>query len=212
MTASGFFGGGGSGSPGPTGPAGPTGATGATGATIAAAYARGTDQAATSDPTAALGSGSIVTSLASANLYLSAFASPFSWTSTGIRINVTSASGTSVTGGIGLYSLDTSDNGTLIANVAASTTVFHTLGVQTINWVTPVALTAGNRYAVGYIANGTNPGPSVQSNVFTTTAAENEFLLTPMIGGILAAQASLPGSFTKASLVAPTVIFYGVLL
>lgn len=173
------------------------------------AWSRGSNTAPITDPYTAI-SASTVVSGSTATLYIAAFTSLYSWSSTGIRVNVSSTSGTSVTGYIGLYTLDSSDNGTLVANVTAATTVFHTLGLNNFSWTSAYAITSGTRYAVGYMATGVNPGPAVTCSTLTSTAAGNEDLLYPMIAAQLTAQSSLPPSFTKASLTAPTFVPFGV--
>jgi hypothetical protein len=128
--------------------------------------------------------------------FLSVFVCPMSFTTSNVSILVTvGGSGLPSVAEMGLYSMDASDNGTRIA-VTASNLVWTGTGIQTYAWAAPVALTAGQRYAVSlYQGNGTGP---TLAQLSPNSNGALLALRTPMSMGIL--NGSRAGaSFVKAA-------------
>lgn len=141
-------------------------------------------------------------------LYVSCFTAVASITTANVRYVVqtlcaSSAAGTS----IGLYSMDASDNGTLIASVA-STTLFTTGGAITKAWASPVAITGGSRYAVAFL-NINGSGNPVMAGCATGTFNSAEFFTTPILSGTRSGQ-SAQASFTIGNLSAAGTADYAV--
>jgi hypothetical protein len=100
---------------------------------------------------------------------------------------------------IGIYSVDGSGDGTLVASMASDTTMWNAGNTRferalSASW----AKTAGQRYAVGALFVGTS-GPNL---VCTTSqsGAGTSLALAPRRSGVLVGQTDLPASFTNAGL------------
>lgn len=141
-------------------------------------------------------------SFTAGQVYFTFFTAPLSLTTTQVRYAVTTAAVTSAAGtAIGLYSVDGADAGTLIASVA-STSLFTTLGAVTKSWAVSTAITAGNRYAIGFLDIVGNTQPQLAGAPLGNTQLVNlnmEYNLLPRITGVWT-QATMPASFTAANL------------
>lgn len=117
----------------------------------------------------------------------------------------------------GLYSIAANGDGTLVASFANDTTIFaaaNTLYAKA--WTTPVAVTAGARYAVGVIvvtaaAAPTLPGAGAHS-ASGINAGGTQWGVAPRVTGRIDAQSDLPSSFVAASVAQSTGAFYATIL
>lgn len=132
---------------------------------------------------------------------VSFFTAPISLTATNIRYGVSGgASAAGANAGFGLYSVDASDNLTLLTSVTG-TAIFSVSGWNVATWGTPTALVAGQRYAVGLlnVGAGTISFTGIQYNA----GVADLYLQAPKIAGLNVSQSSLPASFAAASLNTP---------
>jgi hypothetical protein len=90
-------------------------------------------------------------------LFVTPFVAPRTQTAATISVFVDGTGTSSTSTSVGLYSIDASDNGTLLSSATGATTVFNTQGLKTFTLSAPQALTAGERYAVGILQNGGSP-------------------------------------------------------
>lgn len=136
--------------------------------------------------------------LASGTFYLCPFTARKTETTANVRIESTSIASSGLTlGRLGLYSIASNGDGTLVASTANDTTLLNTTNaVYTKAWSTPYAKQAGQRYAVGILTVGTTAGSIVA--LINGNTAEGAF--GPRIAGRLFGQSDLPASFTDASL------------
>lgn len=142
------------------------------------------------------------------NLRLTAFTARRSFVSFQVRVvtGSTAAAATPTLCRVGLYSLAANGDGTLIASVANSTAMFSVANsTYVLNWSIPVALVAGDRYAVGIIVVTGAAAPTIcgsnQAAVGTIDGIGLESRTNPWVAGLLTAQTDLPASFTLAALV-----------
>lgn len=185
------------GATGPTGPTGPTGATGAPGPAGAyPMFLRSSASCSTLDPATVQSSNS----LSSSTLYLVAFTAAASFTTTKIRYYVGTAATSSGAGtGVGLYSLNATDDGTLIASISNVSLFTGATGAFTQTWSASTTITAGNRYAVAFLNVVNSGNPALFSAVYPLTY-DPEMFVTPFIFQTIGAQSSLPASFSHTSL------------
>jgi hypothetical protein len=107
-------------------------------------------------------------------------------------------------GRIGLYAIDGTGAGTLIAATANDTALLSaTNTVYTKSWAAPANKVAGQRYALGTLIIGATAG-SVTG--MTTSAFASEMAMAPRTAGRLNSQSDLPANFTDAALA--TAFFY----
>ena len=167
------------------------------------AFRRGPAATATCDPSFVTNT---AVAFASGNMYLTFFTAAVSFTTTQVQYIVGTATTTETAGtGIGLFSVDASDNGTLIASVA-STTLFAATGTQTGTWAASTAIAAGSRYALGWVWNGTG---SCNLYGLPVPRADTGLGTTPRFMGFKTATSI--ASFTAASLSLPTnSLFYAI--
>ena len=114
---------------------------------------------------------------------------------------------------VGLYTVDSSDNATLVAEIANDTTLFtaldtaYTRSFDTSNgYPATYDLVAGQRYALGLLIR-TDVG--VMPGIVSSTASANSAVSTiaPRITGQVSGQLSLPTSRTSYS--ASNIMFWG---
>jgi hypothetical protein len=150
----------------------------------------------------------------SGSLRLTYFTARKSETTTGIRVTsgTTAAGATPTLIRVGLFSIDSSGNGTLVAVTPNDTTLFATASTPyTKSWSTPYAKVAGQRYAWGILivtaaATPTFPGYSIAA------ALDVESGLSPRGSGRLLSLTDIPSSFTAGSVTTTINRFYGVLV
>lgn len=113
---------------------------------------------------------------------------------------------------IGLYSIDGSGNGTLVAAVANDTTLFgSTNSGFTRSWSSSYSKVAGQMYALGIIVISAAAMPTLASIAGAANAAamwSTDRRLTANINS----QTDLPSSFVPGSLTTSGVRFYGEIL
>ena len=104
----------------------------------------------------------------------------------------TAASGTTLCR-IGLYSIDGSDNATLIASTANDTSLFaSTHTAYTPPFTSPVAIVTGNRYALAVLWAGGTP-PTLWGIANSSEAFQEEAAFSPRLSRI-SAESDLPGT------------------
>ncbi len=101
---------------------------------------------------------------------------------------------------IGLYQLNASDGGTLIASTPNDTALFNVANTQwTKAWSVAVTLAPAQRYALGVLVVTAAAAPTlvgaVQANIM-----QNENLIFPFGAALIPSQSDLPGSFAAGSL------------
>lgn len=147
----------------------------------------------------------VTTTWASGNqsLTLTGFVPQVSFTAARIK-GVAAATTTPTSAWLGIYSVNASGDGTLIATTA-NTPAIGTAGAYSVTLVTPVALTAGGAYVLARLGVGAGlsglGAPSMNASVSTLT-------VRPFCSASLAGQTTLPASFTFASLAASTTPIY----
>ncbi len=175
---------------------------------VAPAYLRKANQPCTIDPATTALTGSNLTSQV---LFVTCFTAAASITTTQVRYNVTTAAAVSNAGtSIGLYSMDASDNGTLIASIV-STSLFTSTGSITQTWAASTAITAGSRYAVAFLNVANSGTPAVCASIPGSPGANLEFAVVPRITGQRTGQ-SAQGNFTVGQLVVSNPIFFAVII
>lgn len=124
-------------------------------------------------------------------------------TSQVVLLNGTAAGATPTLVRAGLYSIAANGDGTLIASFANDTTLFAVANTAASkSWTTPVALTAGSRYAFGALCVTGATAPALSGTNFAggTTAFAGRLGVAPRMYGTIAGSADLPASFAAASL------------
>lgn len=179
----------------------------------APAFLRSASAIATMDPTTL--NNSFLT-LTSSTLFLVFFTAPISITTTQVRYIVGSAATSVTSGSVGLYSIDASDNGTLVASVSSASAFTSANTVVTQSWAASTAITAGSRYAVGFLSVVTGTVPTLAGNTGTGVglAVQSEWTQVPHLGAVRGSQSSqqnfLVGNLTAGS--APAPLPYAVIL
>lgn len=153
---------------------------------------------------AATGTGATATG----RLNLVGFVAGSSFTCANITTYISSGNGSATVYKYGIYTLDASGNGTLVASTANSTATANSSGKATIALSSPYALVAGTKYAVAEV-HVTGSGPTYN----TATAAGGSGAMNlggtqPFAAALLAAQTDLPASFTIGSLSVSTPIYF----
>lgn len=150
--------------------------------------------------------------MTSGALRLSYFECRKTESTTGVRVisGSTAAAATPTLCRIGLYELDASNNGTLVASVANDTTIFAaTTTVYTRSWSTPYTKVRGRRYAVGVLVVSGTTMPTLAGMTSPPTTAE--LTLAPRLTGNIGSQTDLPASFTAGSVGTSFTRFYAAL-
>lgn len=102
---------------------------------------------------------------------------------------------------IGIYSLDASGNGTLVASTPNDTTLLATISTRYTKALSaPFTKVSGTRYAVGILVVTAFTVPTVIG--WTSGAGYVMFAVAPRTTGLIAAQSDLPLSFTAGSVAA----------
>jgi hypothetical protein len=145
--------------------------------------------------------------MVSGQMRLSYFLSRKSETVTKIRVISGSANSASLTvGKVGLYLLDSSGNGTLVASCANDTAL---LGVATTAYTKTLSasydILSGSRYALAVLTIGSTAG-----SVYGVSNPPAEVVFAPRVAGSLSGQTDLPASFTEAGMGISGFIPYGV--
>lgn len=139
----------------------------------------------------------------SGQLRMTNFSARKSETTTQVRVysGATAAAATPTLCRIGMYLLDSSGDGTLVAATDNDTTLFaSTLTAYTRSWATPYAKVAGQRYAIGVLVVSATTMPSLHGHPLGALSG-SEVGVAPALGGMLTGQADLPASFTAGSLI-----------
>lgn len=137
-------------------------------------------------------------------------------TTTQIRVwtATTAAGATPTICRVGLYSIATNGNGTLVASIANDTSLFAAASTPyTRSWSVSYAKVAGQLYAMGILVVTAATAPTLMGSAPSQAASNEMFNQTPRKSAALASQTDLPGSFTNASLGASLAIrHYGAIL
>jgi hypothetical protein len=144
-------------------------------------------------------------------LRLSYFTARKSESTTAVRVisGGTAAGATPTLVRIGLYSIDSTGAGTLVASVANDTALFaSTATVYTKSWSVAYNKVRGQRYAVGVLVVSSTTTPTLAGKGITSTA---EVSLAPRKTGSISGQSDLPSSFTGASVSSSFSRFYAAL-
>lgn len=131
-------------------------------------------------------------------------------TITGIRTYVTATAQAGATlARIGLYTVDASDNLTLVASTANDTSLWTSASANvTKSLSSSYAVTRGLRYAVGMIVVGSSTAPVIGG---MTANASTELAVVPRINCLLGSQTDLPASVAVGSMTASTAVPYAAL-
>ena len=122
------------------------------------------------------------------------------WTHTGN----TAAAATPTLCRIGVYTVDGTGAGTLVASTANDTTLFAAaFGAYTRSFSASFSKTAGQLYAVGILVVTAAAIPTFYSSQMASAMAG----IAPRLAGRVASQADLPASFTGASVLSHNPIY-----
>ncbi len=137
-----------------------------------------------------------------------------SYTQLKTATSTTAAGATPTLCKMGLYSVDGSGAGALIASTASDTTLWSaTNTVYTRATQASYNVTAGQRYALAVLVVTAAAVPSVVGASMAGAAAANTLMSEgPRLSGSLAAQSDLPASFTDASLSGVASVYYAELV
>jgi hypothetical protein len=128
------------------------------------------------------------------------------------RSGVTAAGATPTLCKLGLYLVDASDNGTLVAATANTTSLWAAANTAyTPAWVTPYTMILGQRYALGQLIVTSQTAP-VWTGYALMAAAQAECDTVPRLTGGVPGLSDLPSLFTAAALVSTPNRHYGVIL
>jgi hypothetical protein len=152
--------------------------------------------------------------ITSGDLRLTYFTARKSETTTQTRVisGGTPAGATPTLCRVGLYSIASNGDGTLVASVANDTALFAGAStVYTKSWSSSYAKVAGQRYAYGVIVV-TGAATPTFVGVNSVGSITSEATLAPKLAATLASQTDLPGSFTDASLSTGARRFYAAII
>lgn len=144
-------------------------------------------------------------------LRLSYFDCRKSESTTAVRVisGGTAAAATPTLVRIGLYTIDSTGAGTLVASTANDTALFATTAtVYTKSWSVAYNKVRGTRLAVGVLVVSAVATPTLAGKGITSTA---EVSLAPRKTGSISGQTDLPSSFTGASVSSSFSRFYAAL-
>lgn len=157
--------------------------------------------------------GSAVSMGASQSMRLTYFTASVSGTFTQLKTisSTTAAGATPSLCKMGLYSVDASGNGTLVASTASDTTLWSAANtVYTSATQASYTVTKGQRYALAVLVVTAAAVPTVVGASMAGSAAANATMAeSPRLAGALNGQSDLPASFTDASLTGVASVFYG---
>jgi hypothetical protein len=141
-----------------------------------------------------------VKALASGYIYTTPFVAPISQSAVGVKFSVATVVASATALKVALFLPDASGNLTRIAVSNSTPAAAATLGLQTINFISPTPLTQGVRYTVGIWCTG----PSNLALYGPATVSGNPTLgtLLPRSSGYIASQADIGTSYTNAQLTA----------
>lgn len=115
---------------------------------------------------------------------------------------------------IGLYLVDDSDGGTLVASVANDLTLWTAVSTAyTRSWSSSYQMVAGQRYALAWLAVATT-APNFAGAMQFQPQGQSEANVNPRILGLIVSQTDLPSSYTNSQLGANPLPYrhYGVIL
>lgn len=150
----------------------------------------------------------------SGSFKLSFFTARKTETTTQVRVlsGATAAGATPTLCRLGLYLVDGSDNGTLVASIANDTTLWASAtSSYTRSWSSSYAKVAGQRYALGQLIVTSNALPSWPGYALMASA-QSEANQVPRLNGAIASQTDLPSSFTVGSIAGSLNRHYGAIL
>lgn len=151
----------------------------------------------------------------SGNIGLTFFTARKSETSTQVRVvtGSTQAAATPTLCRIGLYTIDASNAGTLVASVASDTALFAAAAtVYTKSWSVSIAMTAGQRYALGVIVVSGAAVPTYIGQLISSSSVTTETATAPLLCARISGQTDLVGSFVAGSLVNTNNRLYAAIL
>lgn len=138
-------------------------------------------------------------STSTGNLRLTYFTARKTGSSTQVRLlsGGTAAGATPTLARIGLYEIDATGGGALVASTANDTALFAAASLAyTRSWSTPYTLVAGRRYALGVLVVTAAAAPTLSG---IAAGLGSELAIAPRLTGSLGSQTDLPGSFTAGS-------------
>lgn len=144
--------------------------------------------------------------LSNQSLRLSYFTSTKSFTSTQVKFvsGATAAAATPTLVRLALYSIAANGDATLVASTVSDTALFATINTSyTRSWSVPVALVAGQRYAVAGLCVTGAAAPSLAGQLFfngSGAGGTEAGQVAPRLSGFVAGQADLPASFAAGSI------------
>lgn len=150
--------------------------------------------------------------MTSGTLRLTFFTARKTETTTQVRVisGGTAAGATPTLCRVGLYAVDATGDGTLVASIPNDTALFATqLTAYTRSWSVALAKVAGIRYALGDLVVTGATAPTLVGAIPVSSA---ELAVAPRLSGILTGQTDLPAGFTEAGLTATTTRVYGAVL
>jgi hypothetical protein len=112
---------------------------------------------------------------------------------------------------VGLYSVDSSGNLTLVASTANDTTLLAATNTQYGKALSAgYAKVAGQRYALGLLVVTAAAAPTVLGNTMAGSGSEFGSGALPRLTGFISAQSDLPATITGASITDSTGFLYAV--
>lgn len=150
----------------------------------------------------------------SQTMRMSYFTARKSETTTQVRlISVIAAAATPTLCRIGLYSIASNGDGTLVASTTNDTALFATANTAyTKSWASSYAKVAGQRYALAVLVVTATTLPTILGPPLLGTSGSVEYGIAPRVTGQIASQADLPSTFTSAGVSNNTARYYGVIL
>jgi hypothetical protein len=145
--------------------------------------------------------------LTSGTLYLTYFTARKSETITKLMMSVDSIAASGLTyAALGLYTVDGSGNGTLVASTANDTTAFgSTFSLYSPSLSSSYSKVAGQYYAFAVLCTGTTM-PSLTGRVGNSNLMATQ---GPRLTGTITSQSSLPASYTSGSVTTTGNFFFG---
>lgn len=111
---------------------------------------------------------------------------------------------------IGLYTVDSSDNLTLVASTANDTNLWNTANATVDKSLSSsYAVTRGNRYAIGLLVVGSSQAPTIGGIQLTNSAAG---AISPRMAFLVGSQTDLPSSILVGSMAGANVLPWAVLV
>lgn len=116
---------------------------------------------------------------------------------------------------IGLYLVDDTDGGSLVASVANDTTLWSAAStVYTRSWSSSYQMVAGQRYALAWLCVTGTTAPNFIAAQQWQSTEQSEANVFPRITGLIVSETDLPSSYTNSQLGANALPYrhYGVIL